>query len=85
MKKSTHFNERWRERVGGRPPAGSRFDDLVNDSVRIQRHRDCYTPRGRRLCVLGLYWNAKRNVVLKVDEKTNTVVTVLTPDAAEGG
>ena len=88
LRKSKHFNERWRERVGGRPPSVGKIEGLLDESVRLQRHRDVQTPRGRPIKVLAMYWHVKRNIVLKVDTKRGKIVTVLSPgvkDAHEEG
>lgn len=52
----------------------------MNDAVFLQRCRDFFTPRGIRVRVLALYWVAHENIILKIDEKKNVAVTVLTPN-----
>jgi len=80
MKLSKHFLERWRERVRRKAPEASEVEEMINDAVYLQRCRDFFTPRGVRVRVLGLYWVPHENLILKVDDKSNMAVTVLTPD-----
>lgn len=82
MKLSKHFIHRWRERVGKPVPTTEEMEGMLNESVMLQRQRDTFTPRGRRINILALYWVIDENLILKVDEKKAIVVTVLTPDMA---
>lgn len=83
MKLSKHFLERWRERVRRKAPEASEVEEMINDAVYLQRCRDFFTPRGVRVRVLGLYWVPHENLILKVDDKINMAVTVLTPDTTD--
>lgn len=83
MKLSKHFLERWRERVRRKAPEASEVEEMINDAVYLQRCRDFFTPRGVRVRVLGLYWVPHENLILKVDDKSNMAVTVLTPDTTD--
>ena len=82
---STHFNDRWRERVSSNVPSLRELEELINKSVIVQNHRDLFTPRGRNYRVLALYWNQEKGLIFKVDERRRKVVTVLTFKALEGG
>lgn len=80
MKLSKHFIDRWEERVKKPLPTTEEIQGMVNDSLFLQRSRDFFTARGRPVKILALYWVVDENIILKVDEKTATAVTVLTPD-----
>lgn len=83
MKLSKHFIDRWSERVKTPVPGPSQIESMINEGVFLQRSRDFFTPRGIRVRVLGLYWVPHENLVLKIDDKNNTAVTVLTPDMTD--
>ena len=83
MKLSKHFQDRWRERVKRPLPTTKEIDDMVNEALLLQRYRDVYTPRGRRITILELYWVADKGLVLKVNKKADIAVTVLTSDMME--
>lgn len=83
MRLSKHFIERWQERLSTPVPSGREIEGMVNESVLLQRQRDLFTPRGRRIRVLATYWVTAEKIVLKVDEKNATVVTVLTEDMVD--
>ena len=83
MKLSKHFLERWRERVKRPVPKAGEVKRMVNDAVYLQRSRDFFTPRGVRVRVMALYWVPHENLVLKVDERNNMAVTVLTPNMTD--
>ncbi|MDY7035545.1 MAG: hypothetical protein SV375_05200 [Thermodesulfobacteriota bacterium] len=74
---SKHFLERWAERVGGPAPTVEDINELIEQSALVQRYRITFTPRGRRLVVMALYWNSEWDVVLKIDENSKKVVTVI--------
>jgi len=73
-----HFKERWEERVGGAAPEPEDVETMIADAIELQKFRNAYTPRGRRLTILALYWVPERGVVVKVNEKTRQAVTVVT-------
>jgi len=77
------FIERWGERLNSPVPSGREVEDMINESVLLQRHRDVFTPRGRRVRILAAYWVTAENIVLKIDERSATVVTVLTQDMTD--
>lgn len=83
MKLSKHFIDRWRERVKKPVPEAGDVESMMNEAVYLQRSRDFFTPRGVRVRVMGLYWVPHENLVLKVDEKSNMAVTVLTADTMD--
>ena len=85
MRVSTHFKERWAERVGGRAPSAHVLARLMKESVLLQSPRVLFTPRGRRYQVMGLYWHPGRELVIKVDGSSQVAVTVLTPKLRGGG
>ena len=75
-----HFCERWREHFGGPPPSAERIAEICKDAVWLQRCKVLYDKDGAQFKNLGMYWDTKRNVIIKVDWDTNKVVTVITPD-----
>jgi len=83
VKLSQHFLDRWRERVKRPVPDSAEVENMVNEGIYLQRCRDFFTPRGIRVRIMGLYWVPHENLVLKIDDKTNKAVTVLTPDMAD--
>lgn len=84
MKLTTHFDERWRERVGEVAPSTREVDQLIKESIQLQQPRVLFTPRGIRYNVLAIYWHPERQMVFKVDGVRKRAVTVLTPKLLEG-
>ena len=85
MRLTKHFIDRWCDRVKKPVPDSSEVEAMINDAVCLQRCRDFFTPRGIKVKILGLYWVPHENVVLKIDDKNNMAVTVLTPDMTDDG
>ena len=77
LRLTEHFREQWKKRGAGPVPGVKEVEEMIAGSISLQRDRDVYTPRGRRFKVLALYWCTEKDVVFKVDEKRNTVVTVI--------
>ncbi len=80
---SDHFCDQWRAEVGEDLPSPEDIGRIISESVRCQRYRDLFTPRGHRYRVLAAYWHPARNLVLKIDERDHRAVTVLTPKTRE--
>ena len=80
MKLTKHFCERWKERVKRPLPTANEIEELRDEALFLQRGRDLFTPRGRSIRVLALYWAVEENLILKIDEKTDVAVPVLPPD-----
>ena len=72
-----HARERWEERIGGELPSSLEIEEIIEGSVVLQKFRRAYTPRGMPLIFLAMYWNVRRGVVMKIDERCGRVVTVL--------
>ena len=83
MKLSKHFIDRWIERVKTPVPGPSDIEGMMNEAIYLQRCRDFFTSRGIRTRILGLYWVVPENLILKIDEKNNIAVTVLTSDITD--
>jgi len=83
FKKTKHFDQRWVERVGGDPPTFEEISRILDNSVMIQDSKNAFTPRGQPIRILALYWNHNLQLILKIDRKNNTLVTVLTPKLLE--
>jgi len=80
IKLSKHFQERWHERVKKPVPSAGEMADMLNEALLLQRYRNVYTPRGRSIRVLALYWIVDGSLIVKIDERENVAVTVLTPN-----
>ena len=72
MRITRHFEQRWRERVGGRPPTPQELEVLIQESIRLQRGRD-----HGYFQTLAIYWHPERGVVIKINPKVRTAVTVV--------
>ena len=83
MKLSRHFRDRWKERVNKPIPTSKEIEGMVDGAVFIQRCRDLFTARGMRQRILSVYWVTDQGIIIKLDEKTGVVVTVLTPDMVD--
>lgn len=80
LRYTDHFIENWRNRMGGEPPPPERLQELLENAVILQRARAVYRRRGgrfERYNLLAIYWHPGIGCVVKVDERTNAVVTCL--------
>jgi len=77
IKLSKHFSERWCERVKTPVPTDTELAGMINDALLLQRYRDVYTPRGRAIRILALYWMVDDGVIVKIDERAGIAVTVI--------
>jgi len=73
-----HFEEQWRARVADTAPSAQTVSLMIAEAIKLQDYRRVYTPRGRSITVLALYWHVEQGMVFKVDEFDRRVVTVLT-------
>lgn len=80
-----HFREQWALRGNGPVPAPEDVAVLIREAVRVQNFRVAFTAKGFRLKILAMYWHPEQNLILKVDELRDTVVTVLTPATERDG
>jgi len=78
LRKSAHFDQRWREEIGGTPPSAAELNAMMSECVLLQKYRDVTSKRGRAMKIMALYWHPDRKLVLKVDLKTRKIVTVYT-------
>lgn len=83
LQKARHFDQRWEERLKCPAPSTETVLRILDESVRIQKFNVLYTVKGKRVKVLGLYWNAKRRLFFKIDELTRKVVTVVPGNLAQ--
>ena len=72
-----HARKRWEERIGGSLPSNQEIEEIIGQSVVLQKFRRAYTLRGMPVVFFSVYWHTERGFVLKVDEKRGKVVTVL--------
>lgn len=81
---SEHFKARWAELVDAPLPSEADVERWINTGVRLQRYRDVMTRQGVLLYrALAMYWNPEINVVVKIDAKNRTAVTVASPKLLE--
>lgn len=80
MKLSKHFRERWKERVKKPIPTPKEIEEMIDGALFLQRCRDLFTARGIRQRILAAYWIADQGLIIKMDDKTCTAVTVMTAD-----
>lgn len=80
---STHFRERWAERVGKPLPSPGEMAKLLERAVVIQYHQELYTARGERRPAPTLYWHPDKRLIFKVDARRNMLISVLTPACLE--
>ncbi len=73
-----HFEEQWSKRVGG-VPSKKKVTQIIQQSRRIQDCKNFRTLDDNPFRMLAIYWNHKRDLVIKVDTTRNLAVTVLTP------
>jgi len=75
-----HARDQWEDWIGGAVPSNLEIEGIIEESIVLQKFRRAYTPRGMPLVFLSIYWNVRRGIALKVDEKSGKVVTVLGPN-----
>ena len=75
--------ERWRSRVGDPVPDPAEMERLISGGIELQKYREAYTPRGRRLVFLRVVWVPERDLIVKIDTRKNQTVTVITENVAE--
>lgn len=63
--------------MGSPLPTPAELERILGESVRLQRFRFHYTPRGVRVKVLSVYMHKKLSVAIKIDEAWRKVVTVV--------
>ena len=82
MKLSKHFRERWKERVKKPIPTVKEIEEMIDGALFLQRCKDLFTARGIRQRILAMYWITDQGIIIKMDEKTGTAVTVMASDMA---
>ena len=71
---SSGFTKNWLENIGPLLPTSNEINQMINESIIVQKQRDLFTSRGRLYRVLGIYWHPEREIVFKVDHKLGKVV-----------
>lgn len=78
---SPHFRRRYRERRGAVPSIAG-LNRIISEGTQIREQRVLWDlmPDGRlvRVKQLDEYWNARVNVIIRVDRYRKRAVTVLT-------
>ncbi len=85
MRLSKHFCERWEERVKKPVPSAEELCEIIDGAVFLQRCLNLYTARGISKRILAAYWVPDQSLILKIDEKNGTAVTVITADITDEG
>lgn len=76
MELSDEFKEKWLESIGPPLPRCGEIDQMIDDSIILQKQRDVFTPKGRLYKVFAMYWHPK-GIVFKVDHKREKVITLI--------
>ncbi|MGD8388789.1 MAG: hypothetical protein PVG49_16705 [Desulfobacteraceae bacterium] len=75
-----HAEEEWKKRVKTLPPLPQELDQIIKNSVEVQKYRRVYTPRGRSMTILASFWHPESGVIFKVNVPSKVIVTVFTKD-----
>ena len=75
---SKEFEEKWLENIGAPLPTSNEINQIISESIIVQKQLDLFTSQGRRYRVLAIYWHPEREIVFKVDHKLGKVVLLLT-------
>jgi len=59
-------------------PTSDEINQMINESIIVQKQRDLFTSRGQLYRVLAIYWHPEREIVFKVDHKKRKVVLLIT-------
>ena len=78
MELSDEFKEKWLKSIGSPLPTSNEIDQMINESIILQKQRDLFTSKGRLYRVLAVYGHPEKAVVLKVDHKKKEAVTLTT-------
>jgi hypothetical protein len=76
LRLSKHFVEQWEQRVEEPVPTGEELAEMVKGSVRVQKYRKAYTPRGRSFEVPACYWLPERKIIIKAAEGNGGEVAI---------
>lgn len=71
-----HFIKNWGERVGGEPTIGQ-VQEIIRDSIVVQTCRTMARDDGRPFRLLAIYWHTGLDLIIKVDEFSGNIVTVM--------
>ena len=71
------FEKKWLENIGPLPTSNE-IDQMIYESIIVQKQRDLFTSRGRLYRVLAIYWHPEREIVVKLDHKLGKVVLLIT-------
>ena len=82
---SRKFEEKWLENIGPLLPTPDEIDQMVHESIIVQKQKDLFTSSGRLYRVLAIYWHPDREIVFKVDHQKGKVVMLITGKAKKGG
>jgi len=79
MRLSKHFIQRWEERVQQPIPTPADIKRMLKHAIWLQKDNVFFSGKNRYKTP-ALYWVPDKNIVLKIDEKSKTVMTVITRD-----
>ena len=75
---SRNFEKKWLENIGPLLPTSHEIDQMINESIIVQKQMDLFTSRGRLYRVSAMYWHPGGEIVFKVDHKRRKAVTLTT-------
>jgi len=79
---SQHFIERWKARVGAAPTVEG-VNRIISGSLKIRHQKRLWETMHcggiRPFVQLAEYWNHRIGIILKIDERDGTAVTVIAP------
>ncbi len=83
MKLTAHFHENWSKRVEGPVPEPDRIEEMIAESVIVQRFKAFTLRNGFYYKRLAIYWNPELGIVLKIDEGLGNAVSVMSAKCLE--
>lgn len=75
LKLSKHFCERYAERIGC-PPDLDGVKGIIDGAVVVQKGKNFRLKDGRIFNTLSIYWNPRVQIIVTVDERKSTAVSV---------
>lgn len=79
LRLTKHFIENWEKRVGGKPTE-DQVQKLLRESLIVQSGGSYVKPNGKPHRILRTYWHTELDVIIKVDEFSGNVVTVMSKE-----
>ncbi len=83
MELTAHFYKNWAKRVDGPVPEPKRIEEMIEESVIVQRFKAFTLKNGFYYKRLAIYWHTELGVVLKIDEAKGKAVSVMSRKCLE--